>query len=144
MIGVNEEVLEPIPRNFIDMALNMVSKADEAANVKMQSESASSGNHVSADSENAHGGATVSTPLKSGADVRFFRDQIGNEYKVKDGVLFIKSWKKLNAKARIVKSANGREIPMDGKEIQVYGWSEVKNASDVDDIDDVDEDTEAK
>ena len=120
----NENVLESIPMNFIDMAIKSTLKNSENINSSTSSQSPSSNSVVHDEQVKP----IVKTVSKS--EDKFFKDASGNEYKVSNGVLYKKSWKPLTVKCRLIKSATGKEISMEGKEVQIYGWIEVQSFQD--------------
>ena len=60
-------------------------------------------------------------------EVRYFRDPNGNEYKTVGKQLFVKGWFRPGTKARVVNESNGREVPLNGKVVELFGWKEVKS-----------------
>lgn len=131
----NEEVLEPIPSNFVERAIAAVKMRGGKKNAESNPEQPVSDYQVQPP-PSQH--AAVEQPtVKKDDPPKFFKDANGNEFKIEGGILYAKTWKTLNAKVRIVKSANKKEIPMDGKIVQVFGWVRVEDSVKGDD-DDVD------
>ena len=142
---MNEDVLEPIPLNFVERAIAMVKmKEGQRGDERTDDVSANAADSDGGGCRTERTAAADSTerrqnPPKAneGDSAKFFKDASGNEYKVDGGILYAKTWKTLNAKVRIIKTANGKEVPMDGKAVQVFGWVRVEDSikSDSDDVD---------
>ncbi len=128
------EVLPPIPQNFMDIACAKVSRA--LGGVKRTSQQDSSSPDASKDlSETATKVAQTQQralrppfrpPSEADSKPTFFKDSVGNEYRMKNGRLYIKGWSDTNLKFRLLNATTGKELSLDNKKIQVYGWHVVE------------------
>lgn len=140
-ITTNEEVLEPIPMNFVDMARDFVMKKSSAGHgdrpPSERSEPAPTRCEQSACEERTPRQAPVDQNATCRA--KYFHDASGNEYKMVGDDLFRKGWKPLAMKARLVKTSTGKTLSMEDKEIQVYGWIRMAGSEDDVELDTKDE-----
>jgi len=119
----SEEVLAPIPMNFVDMALakvNQMSKNPMAAQPPQLPQPTPRPPVAPAQSK--------AETVICNSEPSYFKDPLGNEYRLKDGKLYVKGWKDIDKNVRVVRTSNERPFPMDGKKVQIYGWILLKNA----------------
>jgi hypothetical protein len=161
----DSSVLPAIPMNITDIALAAVSKklgnvtrtAPTSGNTETNNvQSQPPNGMIQPCSEKAHFSQTVAKPQPTVVHQiekpKFFKDAAGNEYRMKNGKLYIKGWSDTNLKFRLLNATTGKELSLDNKKIQIYGWhvvetvtedSEIKNEenSNVDEIETVEEET---
>lgn len=127
MNPVEGELLPPIPMNIMDIAIARVNRAIGSDATSGQAPEGSRQTVRSAPPSPRQ--AAVQPPQKP----TFFKDALGNEYRLKDGKLYVKAWTDANFKFRILNAATGKEISADNKKVQVYGWKEVETVDDSND-----------
>lgn len=52
----------------------------------------------------------------------YFKDGLGNEYKILGNDLYVLGWQDAKVKVRMVNIETGKEIPSKGRKFQIYGW----------------------
>ena len=134
-------VLPPIPVNVMDIARMKVLKSIGGAK-----RTAPHGNgEAAATDAQSKTEATQTVTRGESAEVRptvaantqkptFFKDAHGNEYRMKGGQLYIKGWFDTNLKFRLLNASNGKELSLENKKIQIYGWHSVEEVTDKDEI----------
>lgn len=150
-IGGSNQVLSPIPPNFIDMAINKVlySQSKEKQQTVLDNENTIIQTPITHKQEAYQEEHPVNNQLKSNttdkqSEVKYFKDSRGNEFKIENGVLYSKEWAKSKLKFRIINEKTGNVMNLDGKILQIFGWSRVDDVNeDISDDDiNVDEVTE--
>ena len=68
----------------------------------------------------------------------YFKDGLGNEYKIVDGLLYVLGWQDARVKVRMVNEETGKCVPSKGRKFQIYGWHLVERTSSCSEGDDVD------
>ena len=61
----------------------------------------------------------------------YFKDGVGNEYKIVGGSLYVLGWQDASVKVRMVTCETGKEVPSKGRKFQIYGWHLVQKIEDV-------------
>lgn len=125
-------VLPPIPMNVTDIAI-------AAINRKM---GASSPQQLPPSMRNSAPNAAMPTVAAARAETTarpcvqsvcekpmFFKDANGNEYRMKGGRLYIKGWSDTKLKFRLLNATTGKELSLDNKKIQIYGWHVVETVA---------------
>lgn len=81
------------------------------------------------------GNATAQSNLVANSQKpTFFKDAQGNEYRMKNGRLYIKGWFDTRLKFRLLNATSGKELSLENKKIQVYGWHVVEEVTDENEI----------
>lgn len=52
----------------------------------------------------------------------FFKDGLGNEFKIVGNKLYVLGWQDANVKVRLINETTGKEVPTNGRKFQIYGW----------------------
>lgn len=128
------EVLPPIPQNFMDIACAKVNRVLGGVKRTSQQDTASPDEANAINEQSATAAQTprsslhppFSPPPKTDSKPTFFKDSVGNEYRMKNGRLYIKGWSDTNLKFRLLNATTGKELSLDNKKIQVYGWHVVE------------------
>lgn len=132
----DNDVLEPIPQNFVERAI-YAAKSRVAEKNRQKNEVENQNNC----DEQPHGVETQqsedgyypkearsvqNTDDRIPQKIKYF-EKAGVVYKMVGDELYVIGWKDLKQKYRIINTKNGRELPSDGKKIQVYGWVKIEN-----------------
>lgn len=131
-------VLPPIPRNVMDIARARVAHA--LGGIKRTAPHDGGGETSTEHSPTAPtpsvsrgggGNAAVQSILTANSQKpTFFKDAQGNEYRMKNGRLYIKGWFDTSLKFRLLNATSGKELSLENKKIQVYGWHVVEKVTD--------------
>lgn len=134
-------VLPPIPENVMDIARMKVLKSIGGTKRTAPhggGEAAATDAHPqteAAQTVSRGGNAAVRPTVAANAQKpTFFKDAHGNEYRMKGGQLYIKGWFDTNLKFRLLNASNGKELSLENKKIQIYGWHSVEEVTDKDEI----------
>lgn len=64
----------------------------------------------------------MQNPSSQIAKPSYFKDGLGNEYKIIGNDLYVLGWQDAKVKVRMVNAETGKEIPSKGRKFQIYGW----------------------
>lgn len=129
MPGANTEPGQPISEKDAE-AFNKAVEMNNARRAAMQRVQTNPWETIPSpfgmNAPNLRGGVNI---VQSDEKTSFFKDGLGNEFKIVGNKLYVLGWQDAKVKVRLINETTGKEVPTNGRKFQIYGWHLVQRVN---------------